>query len=97
MKQQTLKSIQIGGLVVSETAEGNAVAVSINDQTTTLTRDDLSKLHETGKEFLSKKTFVKCGVCGHAMTGRLELSENAAIVTVEPCQSCDRKESTIHG
>lgn len=96
MQKQTPKSIQIGGLTVTETAEGNTVTLSIGDQATILTREDFGKLHEAANEFFAKKTIVKCGVCGQEMTGIVELSEKAAILTMEPCQVCARKEPANH-
>lgn len=96
MKEQTLKSITISGLTVTETAEENNATLSIGDQVTTFTREDFDKLHEVRNEFFSKNTIVNCGVCGQEMTGSVELSENTAILTVEPCQVCAGKEPADH-
>jgi hypothetical protein len=92
MKNQTQKSFIISGLEISETAEGNTVALSINDQATILTRADFIKLHEAGNELFAKQIVLKCGACGHEMAGSQELSENTATLTIEPCQACARKE-----
>ncbi len=96
MKEQTLKSITISGLTVTETAEGNTAKVSIGNQVTTFTREDFYQLHEARNTFFSKKTIAKCGVCGQELTGRLELTEKIATVIVEPCQVCAGKEPVNH-
>lgn len=92
MKEQTLKSITISGITATETAEGNTATLSIGGQTTTFTREDFDKLYEVRNELFSKNTTIKCSVCGQEMTGFYELTEKTAIVSVEPCQTCGRKE-----
>lgn len=96
MQSQTLKSITISGITVTETAEGNTVTLSIENQTTTFTREDFYQLHEARNTFFNKKTIAKCGVCGQEMAGRLELTEKTATVIVEPCHVCTGKESVNH-
>lgn len=92
MQSQTLKSITISGITITETAEGNTATLSIGDQITTFTREDFDKLYEVRNEFLSKNTTIKCSVCGQEMAGTYELTEKTAVVSVEPCQTCARKE-----
>lgn len=92
MQKQTLKSITIGGITVTETAGGDTITLAIGEQFTTLTREDFDKLYEVRLEFFRKETVIKCSVCGNEMTASFELSEGIATVTAEPCQVCARKE-----
>lgn len=90
--EQTLKSIHLSGLVISETAERNSVILEIEDKTTILNREQFEKLHEAGNAFLAKTIVVKCGSCGHEITGSMDISDSTATLTVEPCQTCFGKE-----
>lgn len=92
MQSQTLKSITISGITVSETAEGTAVRLSIKKQSSTIPREDFRKLVDAADEFFTRETVLTCGVCGQEMTGVYKLTEKTAVVSVEPCQTCARKE-----
>lgn len=96
MQRQTLKSIQIGEVTVSETAEGNTVNLGIEGKSATLTREDFTKLEAAKNELFTKDVVVKCSVCGHEMECSLEMSESTALVAVPPCQNCFGKEPIRH-
>lgn len=96
MKQQALKSILIGGLTVTETAEGNTVTLGIKGKSVILTKGDFNKLHDAVDELFCKDTIIKCAVCGDEIAACSELSEKLAIVTVEPCQTCAKKEAVTY-
>lgn len=96
MTQQTLKSIQIGEVTATETTEGSTVKLSIKGKSTTLSREDFTKLEVSANELFTKETVVKCSACGHELECNLDLSEKIALVTVAPCQKCPGKDQDSH-